>query len=197
MPNWCYTNITITHNDEEKVKNLENLINEWTSKDYMKNGFGHTWLGNVVLGANIGTVDTNPKTDIRCRGKLSNIDRNGNELIINTETAWAPMMQIWKKVIDKYLPDAEILYTAEECDCGLYYTNDPDVQNHYCIDSWDCEEIESDYEATEDRVIEVLQELLDTAENDIETLFEMFEDSNCFDSMSINEWKFVDIDELN
>ena len=41
MPNWCCTNMHIHCNDTEKLNNLNSLIDEWTSKDYMYNVFGH------------------------------------------------------------------------------------------------------------------------------------------------------------
>ena len=152
MPNWCWTRITINHESEKEIEKLNKLIDEWTSKDYMDNGFGHEWLGNIVLGSGVGTVDTNAETDLWCRGSITYREVNGNQLLIDTETAWSPILKMWVKLLEKYLPDAELIYTAEECGCGLYSTNDPSMKDCYYIDCWDIPDIESDYEASEDTV---------------------------------------------
>lgn len=194
MPNWCLTRITINHESEEKLKELEKLINEWTSKDYMKNGFGLEWLGNIVGNSGVGTVDENQETDLRCRGRLTYMEYFDGQLTIDTVTAWSPMLKMWKKVLDKYLPDAELIYLAEEGGNGLYSTNDPCMKDCYIIDSWEIEEIDSDWEATEDQVKKVLQKLLETDETDVEKLIDMFEDSEHSDNMSIHKWDFDEID---
>lgn len=194
MPNWCLNRITINHENESKLEKLSKLIDEWTSKDYMENGFGHNWLGNIVLGSGVGTVDTNEETDLRCRGTITYSELYENQLIIDTETAWSPMLQMWVKVLDKYLPDAELIYSAEECGCGLYSTNDPCMKDCYIIDSWDIDDIDSDWAASEETVRITLQELLDTTETDIEKLLQMFEDSEHSDNMSIHKWDFDNVE---
>ena len=194
MPNWCYTNITINHESEAEVEKLEKLIEEWTSKDYMPNGFGHKWLGNVVLGSGVGTVDTDKATDLRCRGTICDYYRNGSELTINTETAWSPMMQMWVKILEKYLPGAELVYTAEEPGNGVWCTNDPALVNKWVIDYYGDGDIESDWEASEDTVREVLQELLNTTETDVDKLVRMAWDEDV--DISVNKWDWTDLDEV-
>lgn len=52
MPNWCTTEIYINHNNKKKELNkLRDLIKRWTSHNAMKNDFGVSWLGNVVLNS--------------------------------------------------------------------------------------------------------------------------------------------------
>ena len=191
MPNWCYTNITINHENETEVKKLEKLMDEWTSKDYMTNGFGNKWLGNVVLGSGVGTVDTNKETDLRCRGTIIDYYRTGNELVINTETAWSPMLQMWVKVIEKYLPGAELIYNADDCGFDINDTNDPALVGKYILDYYGDENIESDFEASEDTVRETLQKMLDTTETDVEKLINMaFEDDL---DISVRKWEYSDV----
>ncbi len=191
MPNWCYTNITINHGNEIEIERLEKLIGGWTSKDYMKNGFGHKWLGNIVLGSGVGTVDTNKETDLRCRGTIIDYYRNENELVINTETAWSPMLQMWVKVLEKYLPGAELIYNADECGNEINDTNDPCLAGKYILDYYGDEDIESDWEASEDTVRETLQKLLDTTETDIEKLIQMvYEDDY---DISVRKWEYSDV----
>lgn len=191
MPNWCYTNITINHENETEVEKLEKLIDEWTSKDYMTNGFGNKWLGNVVLGSGVGTVDTDNATDLRCRGTIIDYYRSGSELVINTETAWSPMLKMWVKVLEKYLPDAELIYSADECGFDINDTNDPELVGKYIIDYWGDVDIEPDYEASEEVTRKILQELLDTTETDVEKLIQMvYEDDY---DISVRKWEYSDV----
>lgn len=193
MPNWCYTNITISHGNETEIEKLEKLIDEWTSKDYMKNGFGHKWLGNIVLGSGVGTVDSDKATDLRCRGTIIDYYKSANELVINTETAWTAMLQMWIKVIEKYLPDAELIYNAEELGCDISYTNDPDLVGKYILDYYGDDDFESDWEASEDTARKMLQELLVTTETDMEKLIQMIYEDDY--DISIHQWKYADVNE--
>lgn len=195
MPNWCTTQITINHEDEKELEKLSKLIDEWTSKDYKENGFGCNWLGNIVLGSGIGTVDTNGETDLCCRGTIEYSELLKNQLVVTTFTAWSPMLQMWQKLLDKYLPGAELIYEAEESGCGLYCTNDPCMKGCYIIDAWDMENIETNYEATEEAVREILQKLLNTTESNVEKLIDMFEDSDYSENMSIHKWRWAEVAE--
>lgn len=191
MPNWCYTNITIYHESETEVEKLEKLIDEWTSKDHMENGFGLKWLGNIVLGSGVGTVDTGKQTDLRCRGSIVDYCRNGNELTINTETAWTANLQMWVKVIEKYLPDAELTYNTEELGCDISHTNDPDLVGRYILDYYGDGDFESDWEASEDTARKVLQELLNTTETDLEKLIQMTYEDDL--DISVHKWEYADV----
>lgn len=198
MPNWCSTQITIHHDDVNKLKLLDALIDDWTSKNYKANGFGLTWLGNIVGNSGVATIDEDYKTDVRCRGSMTYKDLNldGNELIIDTETAWAPMLQMWIRILNKYLPDAELTYRTEEPGCEIYCTNDPYLINKYVIDSWD-DNIESDWEASEESVTKLLQKLLLTEETNIKSLIREFEESEYTENISIHQWEYVNENELD
>lgn len=194
MPNWCFTKIYIEHQDSTKLNELYNFLREWTSKNYMENGFGTNWLGNIVLGSGIGTVDTDKATDLSCRGTLDWYEVQDGELVIDTETAWSPMLKMWIKLIDKYLPGAKLFYTAEEEMNGVQCTNYPDLLGRYVIDYYGNEDIESDWEASEDSVREILQKLLDTEETNINKLIEMAWDEDA--EVSIRKWEWADLDEV-
>lgn len=136
MPNWCITEISIRHEDADKVKELYNKIREWTSKNYAENGFGTRWLGNIVLGAEIGTIDQRTDTDVCCRGSLDDFYMSGeNEINLCTETAYSPMLKMWSAVCDRYLPGAEIIFNAEDSFCS----NDEDLIGRLLIDIWENE----------------------------------------------------------
>ncbi len=195
MANWCSTQITINHENENKLEELENKINEWMNpKD--TSDFGNSWLGNIVINSGVGTVDENANTDCRCRGSVIDMYRSGNELYIYTETAWVPMLKMWTRLLDKYLPDAELLYSADECGCEIYSTNDPNVVGRYVIDIFeDIGSFESNWDATTEDVVEILQSLLKTEETDIGKLFEMLDESDFNNDMSIHQWEYASVDE--
>ena len=199
MPNWCSTSIYIKHNDTKKLEELYNNINQWMRKNAMENGFTN-WLGNIVLNAKIGTVDTDKKTDLKCRGGIVFLDFSDmkNEINIDTETAWVPMLKIWQKLIDKYLPDADIIFEATEPGCGIFVTNDADLQDKWLVDGWDFYEdwIEECYESIpKDALITKLKKGLKTDCDDIDTLLKMFNESEASEHASINEWDYISLNE--
>ena len=206
MPNWCYTNINICHNNKNKLKDFFDKVEEWRKKPYKTNDFDTYslgWLGNIV--GNSGLAEWKAKENgredfvpsISCRGSLQTFELHDNSINIDTETAWGPMLEMWRLLCDKYLPGAEIYYTAEESGNGLYQTNDPDVADTYYIDIWEppeeFEDAESMYEAEESDAIEFLQRILHTQETDINKLIDMA-DSIDDPWFSINKWDLVDID---
>ena len=200
MPNWCYTQITINNENKEELKHFENLLNDWTSHNYMENGFGLNWLGNIVGNSGIGTVSESKDTDISCRGSLIYMENFGDQLVIDTETAWAPKLRMWIMLLDKYLPDAELIYQAEECGMALYLTNDPALVGKYGLEIFNFEEELEDFETddllSEESLIATLQDLLKTKETDIKALLNMFEKSEFSDYMVIYQWDFADPDEF-
>ena len=208
MPNWCYTNINICHNDKNKLKDFFNKVEEWRKKPYKTNDFDtYTlgWLGNIVGNSGLAEwkVKENGREDfvpsISCRGSLQTFELHENSINIDTETAWGPMLEMWRLLCDKYLPGADIYYTAEESGNGIYQTNDPDVADTYYIDIWEppeeFEDEESMYEAEESDAIEFLQRVLHTEETDINKLIDMA-DSIDDPWFSIHKWELVDIDEV-
>lgn len=195
MANWCNTNITINNENEDELRAFEKKLQEWTSKNYVNTDFGLNWLGNIVGNSGIDTIENGDFQNVRCRGLVSYIGEViDGQLDIQTETAWVPMMKMWVELCEKYLPDAEIIYTAEECGNCLYETNDPYMKDHYIVDAYDIDDIESDWEASEDYVREVIQKLLHTEETDINKLMEMFYDSDV-EGISIHKYNYTDINE--
>ena len=206
MPNWCYTEISIYHNDKEKLNAFYKKVDEWRQKPFKKNDFDlYTlgWLGNIVGNSGLAEwkMRENGREDfvpnINCRGSIQTFELQGDYICINTETAWGPMLEMWRLLCEKYLPDAEIYFTAEESGNGLYETNDPDVIGTYYIDIWDppeeFEEETSEYEADEDYVISFLQRVLKTNETNIDVLLGMADDieDRWF---SINKWEYCEIE---
>lgn len=190
MPNWCSTRVEIECVNDETAKALFDRIAEWTSSNKAENGFGHNWLGNVVLGSKIGTVDTCPETDVHCRGEIADKDLYKNTVVLYTETAWAPLLHMWQLVADKYAPGADICYTAEEPGCALFATNDPDLEGKYYLDFWDSGY--TIYDATPESAAQYLQERLESDETDLDTLIEMLLDAEIGD---VHRWQGCPIEE--
>ena len=210
MPNWCYTSIQIYHNDKDKLKAFFDKVEEWRKKpfkanDYDKYSLG--WLGNVV--GNSGLAKWGKRKDgiedfipnISCRGSLQSFELFDSNININTETAWGPMLEMWKLLCEKYLPGADIYYTAEESGNELYQTNDPDVIGKYYIDIVDTqpdefEDVEGEYEASLEETVKLLQRIHKTKETDIDKLIKKHEMSDESEWLSIHEWQTVETDEV-
>lgn len=212
MPNWCYSNITIQSDDKQKLEELYNLILKWTDHSLIENDFGDNWLGNIVEGSGIATCrkgnfyDANNKL-VSCRGTLDYVDFYTQDIMISTDTAWAPATKMWQLICDKYLPsDYEIFYDASEPGCGIFSTNRPGYLNHYVLDvcvSDDEGFSEEEYQklcdadytenADDNTIIQFLQDLLQTNETDLQNLFDLLHKSKFDDYVSIQPWEYADI----
>lgn len=210
MPNWCFTSITITGPSVKETKNFYNLIIDWTSKNYCPNDFGNNWLGNIVGNSGIGNIEDEK---YECRGTLEYLDYDGSKTInLDTQTAWAPMIKMWVALINKYLPGGKLIYTAEECSCDVYLTNDPEYAEKYYYDSWGetgsltnaekerYEKCEAAHESCEKLSFEELKEIINTLipqsvglETE-EELLKKWEDSNFRNLAIFHKWEFEAVD---
>ena len=209
MPNWCINYININSKNKEGLKKLYNKIEEWTSKDYKKNDFGHNWLGNIIGFSKIDSMKDGEFINVRCRGRLDYMELTTDSLVITTETAWSPQIKMWKMIIDKYLPDAEVIYSAEECGDCLYLTNDPALINSYNITVYDSEElkrltdvnISSVFSLHANDLVPELQKMLNVKDTSsskdnkkyVDSLItKVLENDELSKCISINEWLFED-----
>lgn len=205
MPNWCETNIYITHNDSDKIKALYDRIVEWTSKDCYDNGFGTNWLGNVAGNSGIAKWDekrngmlTEDGEFVYCRGSIQYLNHNDNTIEISQEDAWSPILKVWSKVLGKYLPDASLTFDAVETGSNIYATNNPNIEGNYYVDVWDVpaefSDIEPIYVAEEDDVIELCQRILKTDETNINRLLEKITELSW---IFINRWYHSDMEDCD
>ena len=123
-------------------------------KSLVKNGFGNTWLGNLVnyLGGDWEKV--------YCRGEwmCREYNKEKNTLTFTTETAWREMDE-WRKFIESCYKTIKILYVTEEPGMEIYKTNDKDAiffKSKYVLDY--TEDVE--YFETIDQAIEFIEELI-------------------------------------
>lgn len=81
------------------------------------NGFGKTWLGCLVdaLGGDWNTI--------RCRGEWTGRELWENTLRMETETAWAPCLETYDFICEKF-PSLTYYFRSEEPGMCDYWTND-------------------------------------------------------------------------
>ncbi len=203
---WCTTIIKIYSENKDKLAELNKLLNKWTSEDCFDNDLGEAWLGNIVIGAGFGTWKENGyiDTDLKCRGVLVLTELADDYLWIETETLWIPMLELWIRLLEKYLPDGKLIYYTEDFDSGLYCSNDPEYKDLYYVDSSGIDIIEEllghDNEVTENNLRKCLQVLLDTSEDDIDTLIELVQTGEYEDDIYIVKGQYCepeDFDDLD
>ena len=211
MSNWCMTTIKIYNENKVKLEELEKSLNKWTSKNYMDNDFGKNWLGNIVIGAGLGIVSQDKKeliTNLDCYGSLCYMELDENCLWIETETAWKPMFQLWLKLLEKYLPDGEIIYYAKEIGNAIYCSNDTQYKDLYCVQfedidniskiiGYDIEDFMDTNEISKMDLRKCLQLLLDTDEYDMDTLIELTTTKYDEDDIYILKCKYIEPKELD
>ena len=120
MPNWCFTSYVVTGEEKEVCDLYEKMRSlEEREESLVENGFGKSWLGNLVtlLGGDWNTI--------YCRGDWSDLtkDDDNGALRFDTETAWCDADETIAFLQEKY-PNLEFYFIAEEPGMGYYATND-------------------------------------------------------------------------
>lgn len=209
MPNWCYSHITIYSKDKEAVTDLHSKICNWLeAPTLMPDAWDgdSSWLGNILLHAGFSEEDVSDRRKLNCRGNIEDGPEDVYELdgyscfCFTTETAWAAMIEIWYKLLNKLYPgkDIRIAYSASEHNEAEYYHWDPenlfykgeDFYIDYCLECLDLNNMPnleclrsegdmccSDYVST-DIAVKYLQQILSTDETDIDTLLNMLDKYN-------------------
>lgn len=187
MPNWCTTTYHFRGSENELIY-LSNKVREWTSKPLAPNGFGNSWLGNILHGAGLGDLIDNPEDEdtVNCRGSLIEVSEPDHGYFsVITETAWVPMAKMWYKVIEHLgLKSVGFAFAAEEPGCGIYWIYDPNgygdfLNDEVYIDSYGNIELDSinDYYRKADAV-EVLNDFFKTELGRIEDFIPLCERYN-------------------
>ena len=144
MPNWCWSQVHIS-TDEEKLNKLYEEMKKALSSNPLGADFGNEWLGNLLVYTGMDK-DEVLHGHINCRGSITDydIDENG-ELMMTLETAWSPQFGAIKAFIEYVLDDEndedakydyDFRYTAEESGCELYCSNEDGTVGAYYIDAW-------------------------------------------------------------
>lgn len=154
MPNWCYTSYIVTGGKKEVCDLHEKMISlEEREKSLVKNGFGKTWLGNLV--AILGEKWEN----ISCRGEFFNLQKDdGDEVLrFETMTAWNELSGMRQFLRSKY-PSIKFYYRSEEPGMCVYCTNDADGEyfpEQFKVEQW---EHDDEYCGNQTEVFEIIEE---------------------------------------
>lgn len=195
MPNWCSTQFTIS-GDSKELNVLYQAFNDAQEKASIETSFGKTWLGHLLsfLGMSEEQIINGP---VRCRGDVSYLAMDGDTLMIDTETAWAPMVQPIVMMCEKYAPNADIKFVAMEPGCSIYESNDPDVAGKYLLEIWGGEEDmpENLVQACSDfQDREKLKEILEEALGYPKGITSLIRDATAkWDNMFINLIEYVEL----
>ena len=190
MPNWCSTEYYVVGSKKELSdlnKKMERLENR--KKSLVKNGFGNTWLGNLVesLGGDWEKV--------YCRGQwMCRVYNKEN----TTETAWCEMNE-WRKFIESCYKTIKILFVTEEPGCGIYQTNDLGgvfFKDKYVLDY--TEDVE--YFETIDQAVEFIEELIglkieDKTVNGIQEKLDEYVEKNDEEDQYFSFHEFEEVDD--
>lgn len=166
MPNWCSTSYVVT-GDKKEVRDLYEKMRslEEREKPLVKNGFGVTWLGNLV------TLLGRSWEEVHCRGEWSEltVDIDNDELRFCTMTAWAELRQLRHFLQEKY-PSLTFYFRSEEPGMCIFQTNDKEgiyFPERYKVEHWD---EESEYCMDEKEVFDTVSDITGTTVQNLEEL---------------------------
>jgi hypothetical protein len=182
MANLCSTDITLLSSDQAALKKIYDAIEQACSES----SYGHAWIGRIgeILGVNRvvngGSYELDSDKAICSRSKVYQADLEDGQLRIYCEDDWSPYLTIYLRILQKFLKDGKLLYTAIEEGCEVYCSNDPDVIGTYVINVYDdeLEEMEDCWCISEEKVGKLIRKVMDTDETDIKKLVTMFEESD-------------------
>lgn len=189
MANWCMTNIDIHCTGKEQAKNFYKLLEEWTSKPFLNKDWDLKYLGNIIGNSGLEKW-TDEGFSYTCRGRVSEINLSENVVNITTETAWTPCLQMWKDICEKYVENAEILYSAEEPGMQIYCTNNPDTANKYVLDSYE-DTLESSWCISKDDLLKTLKSYFHEDNDNLDYYINKTNTEDC--GIVINAWEFEDM----
>ena len=195
MPNWSTTEYYVVGAKKEVLdlnEKMEKLENR--KESLVKNGFGNTWLGNLVesLGGDWEKV--------YCRGQwmCRVYNKENNSLTFTTETAWCEMDE-WREFIESCYKTIKMLYVTEEPGCGIYQTNDLEgvfFKDKYVLDY--TEDVE--YFETIDQAVEFIEELIglkieDKTVNGIQEKLDEYVEKNDEEDQYFSFHEFEEVDD--
>lgn len=166
MPNWCSTSYVVT-GDKNEVRDLYEKMRslEEREKPLVKNGFGVTWLGNLV------TLLGRSWEEVYCRGEWSEliVDIEGNELRFCTMTVWAELRQLRHFLQEKY-PSLTFYFRSEEPGMCVFQTNDKEgiyFPERYKVEHWDEED---EYCTDLEEVFDMVSDITGTTVQNLEEM---------------------------
>ncbi len=182
MPNWCYSRVIIC-SDAKNIDLLSREMDAALSTNPVGADFGNEWLGNLLLhiGMDQKEVCEGP---VRCRGSVIRRERIADdELLIETESAWSPHIECIHRFVMNFLPEDafQLSYSAEEPNCAVFVTNDPEIANTAYVDAYGLEDLPDEYDYMRD-----ILDYNDTPINDVMKLLKDFVDDGKYREEILN-----------
>ena len=197
MPNWCDTTFAFI-GSEADLDDFEERINEYTAQNFRENGFGTSWLGNVVHGFG------HDETATYCRGWIEDIQRmSPTHLQICTQTAWSELTEMWDTIChDNYDDRISYVYRAEEPGNGYFANTDSSGEyfpEKYLVDAYleDYEGLDAEWYEYYETLEGMLNGASQALKRKVNSLKELrliaryISDNSDNSFLSINEFSFV------
>ena len=197
MPNWCDTTFAFI-GSEADLDDFEARINEYTAQNFAENGFGTSWLGNVVHGFG------HDETATYCRGWIEDIQRmSPTHLQICTQTAWSELTEMWDTIChDNYDDRISYVYRAEEPGNGYFANTDSSGEyfpEKYLVDAYleDYEGLDAEWYEYYETLEGMLNGASQALKRKVNSLKELrliaryISDNSDNSFLSINEFSFV------
>ena len=147
------------------------------------NGFGTTWLGNLVedLGVDFNTV--------QCRGSWDGLYMDEEILCFTTETAWYRCTEVEDLIKEKY-PSIDIAFKCEEPSMCIYEkNNNVFFPEDYIVDIED----DDTYYLMESEALQVLSDFFGIDFKDIDEAMVLVQENNDKDDgrVWVNKYEFI------
>lgn len=180
MANICSTEINIFEYDEKRATKLYEMILEATSKSRDLKEL----------------VDAYDLSKNYARGEINFIQMQDKyTIVITTETAWTPSVDLWLGLTDKIGIGQEILYYAEEFGCGILQTNNVNYIDTYYVDSVS-NELDTMESVSESDLKRILCDLLKVEDKPLDDLLEdLGEDEKYSELVFIHKWEYIPLTE--
>ena len=196
MANCCCTFITITPNVPGEAEKFGKMLEEWKEAKYSYDVVNPSSHKNFALHAGL-----NP-ADFECRGGVNSITYNSEVISLVNEDDWTPKLVVWFAICNRLFGVDQFCfsYTADECGCGIYVTNDIGLLGSYNWDNHSGDERirevigEDTYVVSKKETEGYLRRLLPEISSgaSLEDLLDAFEESEWSDLCSIHAWKEAD-----
>lgn len=184
MPNWCcssYCFYSDTEKGKEQLKDFyEKLEKAIAPNTYRRvnSDFGDGWLGNVIYAICPQYLKFTSQGGITCeyngttvsfRGTILDMsfDTDDGALRVTTETAWEPMEELWKMLLEVCdYTDVTYVFQAEEPGCGIYINTD--MEGRFFLDAYHVEVFihddfycyETFYPSSEEELLEIENKII-------------------------------------
>ncbi len=200
MANCCCTFITITPKVPGKAESLGKMLTTWKDTKYSNDVAYAASHKNFALFAGLD------HSDFDCRGHVDSVCYDSEFINLVNEDDWTPKLVLWFAICNRILGVDQFgfTYSADECGCGLFETNDPGLIGTYYWDNYSDDSrinmlIGDDYySVTEEDTRKNLLRLLPmmSVKTPTTELLNAFENSEYGELCIIKAWREADYPEL-